>query len=334
MPRAWPALALLSSIVPFFPTGGTVFLALSARRLLAGLSVSLLVALAVLLVPPSVAFADPAFRLAVISERAGQPEFVVSQYAGLLTVLRRELATRGIEVAELTIARDVAEMRALLAAGRVDAVLESLLTSLRIDRAGTLLDPTLAAWRKGRRETRTFFFVRNDSPVRSLADLAGRRLALESPRSTTAYALPRMVLRQHGLRVVADDDAQRLPGAVRCVLVGAEINQAYWVARGRADAGAFNAEDWEMLPVPLRGELRVIHETDSILRWIWSFRRGLAPGTRQAVEAALLRLHLDSAGARVLGEAGQIRRFDRIDADDARRIEAWRRSARAHGFGD
>jgi len=290
-------------------------------------AIRLLLAALALVLGGSAGAADPVtLRIGVVSERQGQPDYTLSQYRPLVEILRQRLFDRSIGV-ELRVAEDLNGLVQSAQRGEVDAVMESLFPTFALERANVRLDMNLAAWRRGSRDTHSVFFVRNDSPYRTLGDLKGRVLALESPRSTTAFALPRAELRRAGLASVAADSARPPPGALRYILAGDETNQAYWVAGRKADVGAFNITDWNDLPEKLRQELRIIHTTQPILRWVWSFRQDLPPPIKTAVADALLKLHEDAAGKAALAAARNIVKFDRIDETDRKHIAAWRRFA-------
>ena len=126
----------------------------------------------------------------------------------------------------------------------MDFVLESVFPMLALRERSRSLEPALLVVRRGQREYRSVFFTRQESPIRSLADLRGRTLVLQAIRSTSAFALPRAELTRAGLRLVAADDAAADPKAVRYVLALAEVNQAVWVLHAKGDAGAFNEGDW------------------------------------------------------------------------------------------
>jgi phosphonate transport system substrate-binding protein len=276
----------------------------------------------------------PTLHLGVVSERANQPDYVLTQYAPFLEYLRSELDLQGIALGELRIAGDLAQLAQLIRTRKVDFILESMMSNFRINADRALVEPSLAAWRKGRRETRTVFFVRQSSRIQHLRDLAGKTLALESPRSTTAYALPKIVLRQQGMDVQLMGNGKGGPKSVRYVLAVTESNQAYWVDRGQAEAGAFNTEDWEGLPTALRQELRIIHTTAPILRWLLSSRIGLPAAHNEAVQRVLLNMHDNPAGLQALQQAGRIRRFDPLSADDKTSIKDWRLAAARARFGE
>jgi phosphonate transport system substrate-binding protein len=273
------------------------------------------------------------FRIGVVSERLNQPDYVISQYQSLLDLLRQRLLADGIRVSELVVAKDLADMAAKIRRREVDMVLESLFPMLWLETQGVILEPALAGWRKGRRESRSVFFVAQGSDIRSLADLGRKTLALETPRSTTAYALPKSVLREAGFRVVPRDEMRGDVREVGYVLAGDEVNEAYWVAHGKADAGAFNSEDWDGLPDNLRRQLKIIHTTAPILRWLVAYRARLPYEVRERVNAELLALETVPEGVRALASMRGTLRFDVLSPQDIEAIRRWRQIGRKSGFG-
>jgi phosphonate transport system substrate-binding protein len=273
------------------------------------------------------------FRIGVVSERLNQPDYVISQYQSLLDLLRQRLLADGIHVSELVVAKDLADMAAKIRRREVDMVLESLFPMLWLETQGVILEPALAGWRKGRRESRSVFFVAQGSDIRSLADLGRKTLALETPRSTTAYALPKSVLREAGFQVVPRDEMRGDVREVGYVLAGDEVNEAYWVAHGKADAGAFNSEDWDGLPDNLRRQLKIIHTTAPILRWLVAYRARLPYEVRERVNAELLALETTPEGVRALASMRGTLRFDVLSPQDIEAIRRWRQIGRKSGFG-
>jgi phosphonate transport system substrate-binding protein len=279
---------------------------------------------ALLLCGPQGAAADaPVFRLGVVNERSEQPDLALQQYGSLVAYLADVLGRKGIAVSRLVIAHDVPDMLRRVAGGEVDAVIEGVFPTLWIAQRTHALDPALLAWRKGQREYRSVFFVRKDSPLRSLDDLRGRLLALEAPRSTSAFALPLATLQLHGLRATPEGGEAGHGAAVRYVLAGSEANQGYWVLRGRADAGAFNDGDWQRLPDQVRAELRIVHTTAPLLRWLVSFRKGLAPDVRRAVQAAMVDMHRSEPGRAALRQAERTARFEPLTPADGASLARW-----------
>ena len=264
------------------------------------------------------------FKLGVINERTDDPAFVLAQYGKLLDALNDRLKVAGIRMAPLVIARDLPDMAGKLVAQEVDGYLDSVFPTLDLERRTGQVQPALVAWRKGQREYRSVIFAAEIGPVAALADLRGRTLVFESPRSTSAYALPKAFLRQQGFTLFPADHTAIPADSVRYVFAGAELNQAYWVLHGKGDAGAFNDGDWERLPPPLRAQLRIIAQTPALLRMLFSFRRGVSETTQTAVETALVGMHDDPAGREALLAASNISKFERLTAADNDRLVGWR----------
>jgi phosphonate transport system substrate-binding protein len=292
----------------------------TARRLLAALG---LVACACGGWAAAAAQPKTTVRFGVIAEEPNEPDRMFNVYSPLLAQLRQRLAPAGIGIAELVIARDLDDLAQRLSRQQVDFVLESVFPTLALRERSRNLDPALLVVRRGQREYRSVFFTRQESPIRTLADLRGRTLVLQAIRSTSAFAVPRAELARAGLRLVAADDAAADPKAVRYVLALAEVNQAVWVLHQKGDAGAFNEGDWLQLPEKVRARLRIFGRSRPIQRGLIAFRGDLAPATRRAVEQAMLALSEDEAGRATLTHAAGITRFERLTPADRKAVLDW-----------
>jgi phosphonate transport system substrate-binding protein len=282
------------------------------------------VALALLAATHAVAGDAPVpLRLGVVAEEPNEPDRMLKVYGEVLARLRERLAPSGIAVGGLVIARDLDDLSQRIVRGEVEFVVETVFPTLVLQERSLKLDPSLVVVRRGQREYRSVFFTRQESPIRSLADLSGRTLVLQAIRSTSAFALPRAELRRAGLRLVAADDAAADPKAVRYVLALAEVNQAVWVLHQKGDAGAFNEGDWQALPEKVRAQLRIFERSRPIQRGLIAFRGDLAPATRRAVEQAMLALHEDEAGLATLTSAAGITRFERLTPAERDAVLAW-----------
>lgn len=274
----------------------------------------------------SMAYADQSgtFHLGVITERVDEPAHALTQYSGLRDYLAAALQPQGIQVGPLVIAQDAPSMADYVQTQQVDALLEGVFPSLRIQQLTGQLQPTLLAWRKGQRQYHSVFFSRRGGPVTELADLQGRRLVFEAPRSTSAYAMPRGYLQQQGFMLVPDEQANPPADAIRYLFSGAEVNQAYWVLYDKADAGAFNNGDWERLAPGVQEQLQIFAHTPPVLRWLWSFHEDTDPTIQATVTAVLLEMHQDPHAQAALQAASDIRRFETLNAEDRANIANWR----------
>lgn len=194
------------------------------------------------------------------------------------------------------------------------------------------MDIRLLLWRKGQRQYHTVFFARRDSTIERLDQLRGKTIVFESPRSTSAYDVPRLALMGVGLQLAAaigrGGSDRHSPRDVRFVFAGSELNQAYWVHAGRADAGAFNDGDWERVPKTIQSELRIFHETPPILRWLLSFTAVVDPDFRDAVVEILLSMDKDPEGRAVLQAASRIAKIERLTDADRASLTYWEQALR------
>ncbi len=262
------------------------------------------------------------FAFGVIPERAGEADVALGLYTSLLGAVRARVASSGIEVAPLVIAKDTADLARKIERGEVDAFAEGVFPTLVIRSLSRAVDPGLVARRRGERDYKSIVFVARNGKVRSLDDLRGRTIVFQAPRSTSAYALPKAELLRLGYELCPANDPTGPARAIRYVFANAEINQAFWVLHGKGDAGAFNRGDWNRLPSGVRERLEVIHETPSILRWVVSFRSGLDADTRKTIEAALVALG-DRPGDRTALDGAQIEGFERLTAADRKEMDRW-----------
>lgn len=271
--------------------------------------------------------ADELFRLGIINERLDRPSLSLEQYGAFQSYLESRLAGSGIRVGDLVITRSLDEMNEQIKAGAVDALIEGVMPTLKLQRQTGQLDIRLLVWRKGKRKYHTVFFTRHESRIQQIKDLGGKTIAFESARSTSAYDIPRAALMEAGLRVAAKEGSQSsMPGdsnLVRFVFAGSELNQAYWVHANRVDAGAFNNGDWDRVPDSIRSDLRVFHRTPQVLRWLFSFARSIDPQVRRSIEDVLVTMHRDPEGQAALQAASGIARMERLTNEDRTNLDYW-----------
>lgn len=281
------------------------------------------------LAPP--VLAAEALRLGVINERPDRPAYALELYGPLNAYLDARLKPLGMRMGDLVIARNLGEMAARIDDGTADALIEGVMPTLKLRRK-TALDIQLLIWRKGQRQYHTVFFARQESPIQRLEDLRGKVLAFESPRSTSAYDVPRAALIETGLELAERPEAGP-PAAkdrdavdtdrVRFLFAGSELNQAYWVHAGRADAGAFNNGDWDRVPGSIKPELRIFHRTRPILRWLFSFARSVDPAARAELVEILITMDRDPQGRAALAAASRIAKIEPLTSADRANLAYW-----------
>lgn len=283
------------------------------------------------------ALAREPLRLGIINERPERPAYALEQYAPLNAYLDTQLRPLGQRMGDLVIARSLDEMAVRISDRTVDILIEGVMPTLKLRRRTDRIDGHLLVWRKGQREYHTVFFARRESPIQRLEQLRGKILAFESPRSTSAYDVPRAALIEAGLKLAEQPGAEPTgteltdkeqegeveADRVRFLFAGSELNQAYWVHAGRAHAGAFNNGDWERVPEAIKPELRIFHRTRPILRWLVSFARSVDPALRAQLIEILIRMHQDPEGRAALAAASRVAKIERLTSADRANLTYW-----------
>jgi phosphonate transport system substrate-binding protein len=131
-------------------------------------------------------------------------------------------------------------------------------------------------------------FVRQDSPIHTLADLKGKRFAFTDPHSTMGYLVPRYQLWQAGIPV------ERL---AKYQFLGDHINVALGVLAGDYDAGAVKEDVFDLYKG--RG-LRTIATSPPISDHVFVASRKLPDAQVGKLRDALLQLRKDPKGAQIL----------------------------------
>ena len=251
------------------------------------------------------------FIIGIISVK---PDKMLRKYSPMANYIAARLKKVGVERGTVVVAKNIVAMRKRVRRGDVDLIFESAFSTLELKKAGML--PSLLVWRKGVRQYRTLFFVRKDSALHELMDLKGKTIVFEDPHSTSAYAIPKAELKKRGLQVTPLGEGQEAANSVRYAFGGEELNLAFWVIQKKADAGVFNNNDWDDLPRNIRTELRIIHETQPILRYVGSFHPAMPLKVRRAAENVLVNMQRTGEGRKALRSASRIRKIERLTKQD------------------
>jgi phosphonate transport system substrate-binding protein len=248
----------------------------------------------------------------------------------LARYLARRLDPLGITAWDVLVARDNREMIGYFSEGKVDLVSESVFSALLFSQE-TGAEIFLREWKKGAPWYHAVFITRKDSPIATLADLRGRKVAFEDPGSTTGFLLPLAILNRTGLEMVElTSPRDGVPAdKVGYAFAIEEGNIATWVARGLADAGAFSNHDWKSLShtlAPLKENLQIFHRSKPFIRHVILARRGLRPDVKARVKDILRGMHEEPEAADVLKAYYKVKKFDEIEGEAAESLAEARRS--------
>jgi len=269
----------------------------------------------------STAFGEQVLKIGFINERPTESDYMLHHYSDMKNYLDKQLRTHHNMGVELVIVDNLNNMMQLLKYHEVDVVFESAFSSLMM-KEKVHSSPKFLAWRKGVRQYQTVFFARKDDSIDKLSDLKGKTIVFENHRSTSAYAIPKAILQQQDLKVFpqesglsSEESGEKSDNAIRYLFSGDELDQAYWVVFRKADAGAFNNNDWNEIPEKVRKQLKIFYKTEPILRWVGSTRSDLPESLEKALGEILIQMHENSEGQSALKTAN-IAKFEYLTAED------------------
>lgn len=269
-------------------------------------------------------------QVLVLGRISDDPRSHYEQLKPLLDYVVPRMGDVGITEGRILMARNAQQMASYLKRGRVDWVTETPGTAMALAQrsgAGVLL----LTERNGRRQYRSVLFVRKDSPVQSLADLRGRRVALQSPLSTSAYLLPLMDMLDADLRpgILLSPRDQPAPDSVGYALAGSASAIAAYVHKRLVDCGALNDIEWNderTMPPAFRRDMRIIHEGAPVPRAVELVRAGLDERVKQRLQEVLLQAADDPQAAPALKQFFGTSGFYRMDAESQHQLDRLRRS--------
>jgi phosphonate transport system substrate-binding protein len=224
----------------------------------------------------------------------------------------------GIRQGRILMARDAQQMMSYLRRHRVDWLTETPAMAVAYrERVGARI--LLATERGGGRNYHSVFFVRKDSGIGSIRELAGRSIAFQNPYSTSSYVAPAIELLDAGLRLdlLLSPMDRPDPQSVGYVFARSEANISTWVHKRLVDAGAFANLDWtdlNRLPQSYRDDLVVIHETAPFPRAVEVVRPGMDPRVEARLREVLLGAAQDPDAREALLRFFGTNRFVPLDA--------------------
>lgn len=112
----------------------------------------------------------------------------------------------------------------------------------------------------------TAFVVHDDSPIRTLADLRGKKIAMKDPGSTTGHIIPALMLKNAGLDYQKDVNAMLLDSARYEALINRDVDA---MGSGVGDVDTLKKRD-------AKGKYRVIAESETMPRDLFVARGGIS----------------------------------------------------------
>lgn len=210
---------------------------------------------------------------------------------------------------ELVIGNDYDDVGDRMARGEIDVGEFSPFAFVRA-RKKAHLKPLVSPIHSGSSTAAGYIIVREDSPLRELADLRGSRFGFVDPASTTGYLFPMKVFKEHGIEPASYFASTRFLGSHDAVLL-ALLDGG--IEAGATWQGSFSALKNEQGVDPL--SFRVIAKMPRTPQDVLCVREDLPANVTSALRQLFLRLSVhDREGREILAPMG-VNGF--IDADAA-----------------
>lgn len=134
------------------------------------------------------------------------------------------------------------------------------------------------------------FYVKKESPYKTMQDLRGKNLGLVDPNSTSGYNVPLFALDKMGI------DPQKFFGKV--LTTGSHENAVLALQQGTVDVAAnwWNDErESNLLRMARKNmvkadDFRIIHKSDQIVNSLWAYATNLPADLKQAIAGSFLQI--------------------------------------------
>lgn len=261
----------------------------------------------------------------VLGRVSDDPKSHYDQLKPLLDYVVPRMASVGIRSGRILMAKDLQQMASYMRRGRVDWVNETAGNAALLERRRAAKS-FLVNEREGATRYHSVFFVRRDSPVRSLKDLAGRSVAFQNPYSTSAYYLPAALLLDQSMQLELLLSPMDKPSAdsVGYLFARTELNITTWVHKRLVDAGVFSNLDWSnprRMPPSFLQDFRVIGRSEEVPRALMLVRHNMDPAVETRLREVLLEASSDPDAGEVLRRFIDTSRFVPITAEDRRALD-------------
>ncbi len=251
----------------------------------------------------------------VIAKVDNTPSRAIRRFMPLASYLGLQLRNLGFTGGKVVVVTDHKQLAKRMKQGSVHLFIGSGYATMlaTLDRTFT---PIAIGKKKGRWLYQSLIVVREDTGIKTVAELAGKTMASEDRFSTSTFILPRIMLERVGLKVVAADALTIPPRSVRIKFAKEELSVLWWITRKGLEGGFFADTDFAKIKNPVG--LRVLQRSLKIPRVIVSARSDL----ESQLSAAILRIfaHLTLASHRVILAPLKMSQFRKISTEELGRV--------------
>lgn len=164
---------------------------------------------------------------------------------------------------------------------------------------------------EGRSTYYGMILVRKDSGIQDVADFKGKRFAFVDQATTAGYLLPLAYFKEHDIK-------QYRKYLGETYFTGTHEDAIYDVLSGKADIAAAKNTVYERIALENKAvveELRVLAVSPDVPENALAVRKDLEVSLKERLKEALLAMHEDPEGQRLLQEFGARRFIETFDRD-------------------
>ncbi|HWP56449.1 MAG TPA: phosphate/phosphite/phosphonate ABC transporter substrate-binding protein [Candidatus Acidoferrales bacterium] len=260
---------------------------------------------------PAALFARP-LTVGLIGE---EPVEDIRKTLPFASYLAKRLEEHGISDGKVIVVESIAEMAALLRAGKADLHVHSYARTVALNRL-TKSKALARRWKKGSAEYHGVLFARHESGITRLEEFRGKTIGLEEHFSAVGHLLPKFMLAEKGLQLVPAG-APRPPNGVGYIFANHDENTMLWVVRGKVAAGAMDSQNYAQLSKKYDRSLTVVAKTPSVPRHLVSARAGLPQKLQARIKEILLQMDQTEEGRNALRQFERTARFDELSEQNA-----------------
>lgn len=247
-----------------------------------------------------------------LSERV---EYSVKYMAPALALFRKQLAPYGVKEVTMEVAPSIEQMGEWVRSGRVDVFISTPYPVLRVARISGVR-PVLHGIPLQAKQSA--FYVKKDSPIKSLADLDNKQIAFTFTYSSPGYFVPILHLMKAGFSLDRPVPGKKM---LNSSLSGHNINSLYWLYFGKCDVCAVGDDDMRKVSPKLQAGIRELEKTATYPGFFVLLSPTWDPGQRELMVEYLKKMHTDPEGQDLIQKTYACRELAPIAPDIAKWME-------------
>ena len=250
-------------------------------------------------------------KLLVFGRVQDNPVRAIKDRQGFVDYIAKKLAPLGFTGGRILVVDKVGQLARAIREGQVDLFHDSVVPTMVVSRSSGSV-PILRQWKYEEAEYHSVILVRKDSGINTLSDLKGKVIAFDEPHSTSAHVLPRVLLVENKLKLVAVVAPARPDPDTVGFIHSSDDNAPHLIAIGKVDAAATSHREFQILRPEIRDKIKIIARSKSVPRQIISIRKDLDPKIVKALKETLLNMNNDPEGREAMRNQQQTTGIDEL----------------------